>query len=321
MSRASTPGLTLESLPNELLIQILGRLPTRTLLPVTAVSSRFHDVIVRILQHRLLLAASLEDQRLMLECYHPSAKSTSPPMYCDYLGTDGLSETTEGEGSLYEDMRRTGRLGKLAGTYSHFRPLKPETGRRYRPHPAGSPPDPPGGTSTGPSTSVSSTSNWLKPCVSHSVSLDADEPFSQLCTAAHLVRDGPRGGIFRSLITVSEGTVRIWRRWLASQAADTAPGLDDSSATNGATEGGMSSGPILWIDEKQRSGIRVRVKEDAWRRPQPILIRDGEDLAVSYTVDLEELLIRTTHLLIMVEESLQAQHHHSGQAVVFGSFG
>ncbi|TKA57845.1 hypothetical protein B0A49_10607, partial [Cryomyces minteri] len=66
--------------------------------------------------------------------------------------------------------------------------------------------------------------------------------------------------------------------------------------------------------------IKFRVKERRWRRDNPILFQSDDEVAVSYSIEYEELLIRTTHLLLKVEKSLLQEHNHSGKAVVFGSF-
>ena len=58
----------------------------------------------------------------MLECFHPSSKLTEPHVFCKYLGTDGLSDRHEGEGSLYENVEDAQRLGMLTSLYSTFRP-------------------------------------------------------------------------------------------------------------------------------------------------------------------------------------------------------
>ena len=272
----------------QLLIHLLSQLSTHVLLPLTAVSHRFHNLILRILHHRLLMAASLEDQRLMLECYHPSAKYTSPPMYCDYLGTDGLSNATEGEGNIYTDVEDTGRLAKLAAIYSHFRPLHPDEGKRvYRPHPAGGVPNHPDTSTTYPSLPSPGASSgvYATRSASQIINLDTHELFTQLCVATHLVRDGPRGGMYRSFVTVGEGIIRVWRDWLAEQSQR------PRSSGNGLTlptrvEQGLSE-QVLWVDSGEKIGIRVKAREKRWRGRQPVLMPSDEDVAVSYTIELE----------------------------------
>jgi hypothetical protein len=41
-----------------------------------------------------------------------------------------------------------------------------------------------------------------------------DESFAQLCTITNLVRMGPKPGLFRSHINMSDGVIRVWRDWL-----------------------------------------------------------------------------------------------------------
>ena len=58
----------------------------------------------------------------MLECFHPSSKLTEPHVFCKYLGTDGLRDRYEGQGSLYENVETAKKLGRLTSLYSRFRP-------------------------------------------------------------------------------------------------------------------------------------------------------------------------------------------------------
>ena len=68
------------------------------------------------------MAASLQEYKLILECFHPASKLTEPNVFCKYLGTDGLSDKHEGEGSLYENVETSQQLGRLTSLYSKFRP-------------------------------------------------------------------------------------------------------------------------------------------------------------------------------------------------------
>ena len=69
----------------------------------------------------------------------------------------------------------------------------------------------------------------------------------------------------------------------------------------------------------------------------PVLVRKDEDPAVSYTLQYEgmflsfldfglviltivELVIKTTQLLLLVEQSIDQEVQHSGKAVVIGSW-
>lgn len=93
---------------------------------------------------------------------------------------------------------------------------------------------------------------------------------------------------------------------------------------------------MRWADNSETVGLRLRVverEEDA-----PVLVRKDEDPAVSYTLQYEgmisfsldtaitsiltivELVIKTTQLLLLVEQSLDQEVQHSGKAVVIGSW-
>ncbi|KIW47928.1 uncharacterized protein PV06_00577 [Exophiala oligosperma] len=118
--------LRLYHLPTEILVSILSRFETQSLLPLIVVSRQFHSIILRIIHFRLLLAAALPDYKLILEAYRPSKRYADPYLFCTYLGTDGLSSKHEGVGSLYEDCRgEEGRFAKLGALYSRFRPERP----------------------------------------------------------------------------------------------------------------------------------------------------------------------------------------------------
>ncbi len=196
-------------------------------------------------------------------------------MYCDYLGTDGLSAEAEGKGDIYKDVERKGRLGQLGGLYSHFRPARkePETKVR-RPHPAGDVPGHPNTSTSYPSDpGPSSGESEEGELVSQNVSLDAHELFSQLCTVTNIVKMGPHRGLFLSIVNVHDGVVRIFRDWLNHQANKSVMDGDIEKRT-------------LWVDDRRNAGLVLRVKEKKWKRDSPILFRD-EDVAVSYNIEYE----------------------------------
>jgi hypothetical protein len=68
----------------------------------------------------------LTDYKLILECFHPTSKLTEPHVFCKYLGTPGLSDKYEGEGSLYENIDTAQQLGRLGTLYSIFKPVETE---------------------------------------------------------------------------------------------------------------------------------------------------------------------------------------------------
>lgn len=268
----------------QLLIHLLLSFPTLSLLQLRLVSHRFQAVIIRIVHQRLLLAASLEDRKLILECYHPSAQYTEPYVFCDYLGTPVLSNEREGQGSLYQDL--TVERGQLKYLYSRFRPSRADIStHNARPHPAGDVP----GSRTNPITqnaapNVRSADSSL---VTHRLFLDAHELFTQLSITAALVQVGPRRGVFLSFIDViDKKTPRVWREWLAGAAKG--PANDANWTGKEETEGlDDESMAIIWADPGKTLGLRVRVKESTWRKDAPVLVHRNEDQAMSYALELE----------------------------------
>ncbi|CZR62790.1 uncharacterized protein PAC_12687 [Phialocephala subalpina] len=295
------------ALPNEILISILSTFPTLSLLPLTLTSHRFHSLIARILYHRLVETAQLKERTLLLECYHPTTKLSTPSLNCEYLGTNVLESLgTCSEEDVYTDLEdsKTGQLGKLASLYSHFRPLKPEAERRtIRRHPAGG--------------SFIMAANDLvdehEELVCQNVHLEAEELFSQLCTVTNVVKPGPRGFLL-GCVNISEGITRVWRHWLAEQAKLNA---EDASGS-GSIDVGRGD-RLLWADNNKTVGLRMRVieRDDG---TAPVLRSTDEDEAVSYTLQYEELVIRTGQLLLMVEQSIDQEVSHSGKAIVIGSW-
>ncbi|RWQ91494.1 hypothetical protein C8Q69DRAFT_482767 [Paecilomyces variotii] len=291
---AASP-LNLYSLPNEVLVSILTPFPTRSLLPLTVVSHRFHALILRILHYRLLIATSLKDYKLMLECFHPSSKLTEPHVFCKYLGTDGLSDKHEGVGSLYENCETAEQLARLGSLYSRFRPEPPmedDTGRTFLVPPTDSPAEPP-------------------QLIKRAVHLEEFEDFSQLCTVVNLVKVVPNSSMLLSAVTIEDGTVRVWRDWLKDQS--------NHKDKLGISSNDPNNTRILWADTNENVGLKLRVREKRWNRFLPVLVHKDEELAVSYELEIEELYIRTTRLLMTLEESLQEEQNCS-KAIVFGSY-
>ncbi|KAL8994176.1 MAG: hypothetical protein Q9188_007141 [Gyalolechia gomerana] len=282
-----TSRLAISDLPNELLIHILTSFPTLSLLQLRSVSHHFQDVIVRIVHQRLLLAASLEDRKLILECYHPSAQYTEPYVFCDYLGTPGLSNDREGQGSLYQDLKV--ERGQLKHLYSRFRPFRAEASRPSTwAHPAGDL----RGSGKNPvhQRSTLERTKGRPDLVTHKVFLDAHELFTQLSITAALVQMGPRRGVFLSFIDIiDKKTPRVWRDWLAEKTKRSTNN-DNESQRDEAEEPAIESDSIIWADEVKTLGLKVRVKETNLRKNAPILLhRDelgDEDLAVSYSLEL-----------------------------------
>ena len=301
--------------PTQILISILSFLPSRSLLALATVSRRFSSAILRILRLRLVRTASLPDHRLILECYHPSAKLSTPYLYCDYLSTDGIGEAGAGEDSPGLT------LAGLGSAYSHFRLVKQDENRRgRRRYPRRGVQGQQAQTQdvTGEAQgSSSSSSNPAPP--SHElpdqpfedVFMEQGEMFSQLCTVTNLVKVGPKPGLFLSHVNVGDGLIRLWRNWLAAQAADRTEAAGTTSAT-----------PILWADTAQTVGVRFRVEErDAmgWEM-LPVLMAPDEEMPVAYRLEFDELVVRAGRLLLMVEASERQEVTTSGKAIVIASF-
>lgn len=297
------------------------------MLPLALVSHRFHDIILRLLHRRLLSAARLQDRKLILECFHPSAKLTTPGLLCDYVGTDGSDID---EATLYSSYERIGQLGKLVGLYSRFKPVGAEQNRRPR--------------RRNPMFPVASTIGGPE-IPSQVISLESHELFSQLCTIANLVKTIPNSDFILSCVTIGEGVIRVWRDWLAERAIwperrnIRLTDIDEASTELENVGAAEEKSRILWLDNANNVGIRVRVieREDL---SAPVLLGVGEDAYVSYNIEYEgefrggskpsqasleaksyiELFIRTTQLLLKVEESIQQEAGQSGKAIVIGTF-
>lgn len=315
--RIASDDLSLFDLPNEIFIHVLDLLPTQLLLQTRSVCHRFQNLIIRIIHGRLLRAASLTDRKLILECYHPSAQYTEPYLYCDYLGTPGLSDEIEGQGLTYEiandQATKVATLGKL---YSHFRPTRKDPEPKiYRSHPAG---DVPGSRTSEAANRIREPLD--RNTVTKNVSLEAHELFMQLRFLVAVVQTGPRRGFFHSVQNLIDKTQRVFRKWLAERAETTKE--HNTGASDGVTNKlGCKVAEMLWIDQNKIAGLRVRVEERKVRRDLPILLHKDEDQAVSYSLELEELVVSTTHLLLAIERQLLATGGEgNGQAMIFGNF-
>ncbi|KAI1153911.1 F-box domain-containing protein, variant [Nemania diffusa] len=280
---------SIDSLPNELIINAFDSLPTRSLLPLAAVSRRFRGLVGRLHYYRLVETTILQGRELLLECYQPSDRLSTPSLFCKYLGTNGLSEA--GEDANMDDLNHL---------YSRFKPFLGDENRRPR--------------ARRPTTKViEGTEEPLTQVPSYDVNLDAGDLFTQLCTVTNLVKIGPRRGLFLRVDNVSDGVIRVWRDWLREQA--------ERSATEQQREGEKypDDSSILWIGSSKDVGVRFRVlaKEEG---QTPLLLRQNEDPPVSYTLEYQELLVRTNKLLLTLETSEAEQIAHAGKAIVIASY-
>ncbi|KAF4556407.1 Hypothetical protein D9617_1g082840 [Elsinoe fawcettii] len=291
------------SLPFELLSLILSHLPTPCLATLTTTSRHLHHASLAQLHLRLLQATSLDNHTLILECYHPSAKLVASHLFCSPLGTPGLSNTLS-----YPPGQEVGRLKELCNLYTRFLPQRKEPDTKLvRRHPAG---DVPGSRTHPSSREAVDKGNGI--LVAETVSLDAGELFSQLCCVTNLVKMAPGARrLITSIVEVSDGMIRVWRDWLGKR--------DGVKGSPGAVDGDEG---ILWVNNAGKSiGIRFRVRERSFRRDRPVLFASEDEVAVSYYIEFEELLISTKYLLDKIERSWAQQGHEgNGRAIIFGSF-
>ncbi|KAL1976755.1 hypothetical protein VTN31DRAFT_3037 [Thermomyces dupontii] len=293
------------SLPNEILVNILSSFSTVELLPLTVVSHRFYALICRILHFRLLVAAPIPSRHLILECYHPTSRLSSPYAFCTYLGTDGLSAEYNGKGSIYENCEVTERLGRLCGLYSRFRPhVQVEESLQL----LQSSEQTSGASVTDTNTVSVEGNNRVREqgqtntaSVRRLVSLEGGEGFSQLCIVVDLVKVKEGSGLLLSVTTVEDGVIRLWRDWLKERSKG-----DQDNEEEG----------VLWVGSAKHVGLKLRVREQRWNRNAPILVHRDEEPAVSYDVDIEEIWIRTIRLLITIERSMQEQENSSNAVIV-----
>jgi hypothetical protein len=259
------------------------------------ISHRFHSLILRVLQTRLLSASQLKDHKLMLECYHPSTKLSTPYLFCEYLGTSSLTSP-----SSQPDSNTTLELGELKDLYSHFRPLKPDTDHKImRPHPAG-------GWPALPQT-INSLIDQHDDFVCQNIHLESHELFSQLCTVTNLVKVGPKRGLFLSCVNISKGITRVWRDWLAKRStAGRAMFFDNEETKKGMKERGER---LIWADNTKTVGLRMRVveREDM---PAPVLVGIGEDAPVSYVLMYEGMQAPQQRLLQIRRDGVDLGREH-----------
>ncbi|KKK20425.1 hypothetical protein AOCH_004871 [Aspergillus ochraceoroseus] len=299
MTMDPSPSLHLYSLPNEVFVQILSPFSARELLGLSTVSHRFHALVLRLLHYRLLVSASLKEYRLILECFHPTSKLTEPHVFCKYLGTDGLSDKYQGEGSLYENVDTAQKLGRLSSLYSRFQPVMTA---EESPNGAGS-------------TAVPEVNEGIPNAdaraVKRPVNLESFEDFSQLCVVVNVVKVKPGSARLLSVVDVEDGVIRIFRDWLKDNATPA-----QGSARNNPLEE-RNDQQLLWVNQSQNVGLKLRVREvSRLNQSFPILVHRDEETLASYEIYIDELHVRTTRLLLTLEKALQDEQNYP-KAVVF----
>ncbi|KAF4445102.1 hypothetical protein F53441_10944 [Fusarium austroafricanum] len=245
----------IESLPNETLTSILSPFPTQDLLSFAPINRRIYFLVARLIQQRLFQAAPLPDNKLILECYHPSDQLYTPYLACRYQGIvvpDGPPVNGEAPG-----------LSDLRLLYASYKPVfAPEnrTIKRARRRP----------TEAQPSDDVEDDT------ATQDINLDDGELFSQLCAVTNLVKEGPRGGLFISHVNIVDGVIRVFRKWLA-----------DMASKQGALQ--YDSDSILWVDKHNNVGIRFSVASTA-SGTMPLISGPDEDPPVHYKLVYEGMV-------------------------------
>lgn len=268
----------------QLVIYILSSLRTTQLLPLSAVSRRFHSVILRLIYQRLSLAVNLQKHILLLECFPPSRRLFQPALPCTYLGTNGLDDCNDHDDDV-DCLRSPGEdLRKLRDLCSRFRPhrqLDPE--RKVPKHPAG---DVPGSrtyvapevTQPGPSQDAHAqqpAANAEEQLVTQDIHLDSAELFTQLCAQTSVAIPGPSLGIYHDYIDINSGVVRLFRHWLAKEAQRKGESSEEEHPG------------VLWANDGEQVGVKFRVTQKAWKRNTPIIMSADEDMPVSYEIQYE----------------------------------
>lgn len=195
----------------------------------------------------------------MLECYHPSAKISTPSLSCRYLGVktrDGPIENPEAPG--FTDLRRL---------YSSFRPVVIEENRRRRRWFTLS--------AMEPARAVEKQGDET---ATEEVHMDDGELFSQLCAVTNVVKLSPKRGFFVSHVNISDGVIRVWREWLANRVNEAAADHEKHFVA--------SDGQILWVDTAKTVGLRFKVTMGPSER-MPLISGPGDDFPVSYTLVYE----------------------------------
>lgn len=272
VTHQAMPGLNWTNI-SKLLMQILNFFQSKHLLLLAAVSRRFRDLAAHIVYGRLTVATSLKDHKLLLECYHPINKYTEPYLFCELLHTLEWSNDTTSPRPKGEVGENDDRLGSVTTLYSSFKPVRANGDPKpTRLHPARNIPDDQGIDDLSGAFSVA-LSEVEDDLMTRTVNLDSYELFSQLCINVALVKVGPRRGVFLSCIDIlKKRTARIWRQWLLENSCDSAHGEPER---------------MIWADQHQNLGLKVRVREMKAKHHASILQPIDENEAISYKLKLE----------------------------------
>lgn len=186
------------------------------------------------------------------------------------------------------------------------------------------------------------------PPAKQTVNLDTHEMFTQLQTTTSLVTAGPKSGFVYSAVTASDGVVRVFRDWLQEQDEKCSKlerperlgkGTDRviSRTGDGLRYINPPAAPVwdeeeqvdvndpafLWVNDNSSPnvGVRFTVSERRWRRNAPILMHADEEVAMTYDVQIEEVVVRTRHLCLVTEQGIRERNEAmGGKAIIIGSW-
>lgn len=214
----------------------------------------------------------MPDHDLILECYHPTAKISTPYLSCRYLGTRHPDDCDADGNEVQISPSDTLTLSQTCQLYASFRPVVTEENRlrRFRLLWPKSVSGPPAGFL---SEDEVATQN---------LHVDEGERFTQLCNVLNIITKSKTVGAFVTHYNMSEHVVRVFRRWLDEMAATMNDGLP-WDATNRVP---LTSDRILWVDTAKNIGLRFHISLGPAER-MPLLSGPGEDPAVSYTLTYE----------------------------------
>ena len=331
-------------------MRVFDLLDTKEVVALTPTCRYFHCLVLRLIHDRLRIAAGLGGHTLYLECHHPAARTPAGKLFCDTLDTEGLQDLLA---AIHDDENYLGQVKQVFALYTRFKPQRREQENTVRFSVPGDIP----GSRTHPSSNPPEAPVVPNEAVLRTVTVDAHEIFSQLSTLAYLGRREVTRGVMFSIQQVGEGHIRIWRDWLAKQceskrwtdgepiAIHHDPPASPTVKGKGRSDSVTSSLPpskdpsILWVDSRDENvGIKFRVKERVWQRNTPISYSSEIEASVSYVVELEgalqercvvrqsivntksEIIVRTSTLVLKLEEAQELVATQTGKVIVFGSY-
>ncbi|CAH0048580.1 unnamed protein product [Clonostachys solani] len=277
------PNTSVQDLPNEILSLTLTDFLAKELIPIACTSRRFHSIVAETIRRRLIEAATLPGHELVFECYHPSARLTTPSLACHFLGVKNLPPAQSTDEPSPSSLSLLDRQ-----QYASLRPTITEEERRTRRRRRPSADD-----------AVEEDDS-----VTEDIYLDEDEHFTQLCTKVHVSRLSPRQGYFLTHVNLFDGVIRLWRDSLAEMSSPPA-----------GPDGQSQRGTLIWADTKRTVGVRLEVTPGGMER-MPILSAPDDLPPMSYKILYLELLVPVSELLLAVEKSAIQEDSQTGKAIV-----